>query len=430
MKRIRRTVFGIAMALCVFVFLGFVTLNFINRNDVPEVFIRTSGGIRHDAYVKCSVRVVDGKAGHYATVFDDNSKVKIRGNSTSGGAKKPYNIKFSSKTDVLGMGKNKKWCLLANCFDPTLLRNLMAFDFADQSGVPYTPDYRVVDVYVNTDFLGSYLLTDAVEASPTRVDIDLSDNEFLLELDYGAEDEDSQYFYSPIYNVKFAINEPEKSELTEEQLAYLTALIQNAEEALQNGDYDKICEYIDLDSFINFYITLELFKDVDVKVNSTRFHIKDGKIYGGPAWDFDLSTGNCEFNYYAAYNNADSSGNSWEGLWATRLPWFGQLLNMETSKQAIYSRYLELQDVIVNLYDDNINGVNRIDYYAKKYKKSFERNYGEAGWGVDQVYSMLEREPDSTYEANVEYLREWLRKRNEWLLNEWNLNSSVSSENK
>lgn len=419
---------GVAAVLCAFVLVKYSDSNLTVPTDVPKVLIQTGEEITRDGYVGCTVCVIDEKDGEFETIVDEGSKIKIRGNSTSTGAKSPYNIKFSSKTDVLGMGENKKWCLLANCFDPTLLRNLLVFDFSDEIGVPYTPDYRVVDVYVNTEFRGSYLLTDAVQVSLTRVDIDLSNNEFLLEIDYRGKDEDMLFFYSPIYQIRFGVNEPEIDELTEEQMTYLATFIEQVEEALQSGDEERIAEYIDIDSFINFYIVNELFKSVDVAFSSTRFHIKDGKIYGGPIWDFDLSSGNGEFNYYDLYNNASSSGNSWEGLWTTLVPWFEQLLANDVYKQKMYSRYLELQDVIVNLYEDNTVGVNRIDYNLKKYKGTINRNYGKAGWEAGYTYSSYERERDSTYEDNVEYLRDWLRKRNEWLLDEWNLHSLVSVE--
>ena len=124
--------------------------------DVPKVIITSTKNVWTD-YVDCSVEIIDEEGGSFETIFDDASKVKVRGNSTSSGEKKPFNIKFSSKTDVLGMGKNKKWCLLANCYERTLIRNQTVFDFADGIGLAYTPSYRVVDVYLNERFLGSYL---------------------------------------------------------------------------------------------------------------------------------------------------------------------------------------------------------------------------------------------------------------------------------
>ncbi len=395
-----------------------------SATDVPKVVITTTDEIIKDDYVTATIKVIDERGGSYETIVDEASEIKIRGNSTSSADKKPYNIKFSSKTDVLGMGKNKKWCLLANCYDKSLIRNIAVFDFANQAGVPYTPDYKVVDVYVNETFMGSYLITDAIEVSSTRVDIDTDNNEFLLELDYNPEDEDCQYFYSPTFNIKFAINEPEKEDLTEEQLTWVTNFMTEAEAALASGDYEAASQYFDMESLVNFYVTLEFFKNVDVNTSSTRFHIKGGKIYGGPVWDFDLSAGNCNFNYYKSYNNAYTTGNSYEGLWAQNVPWFEKLMTYEAFKTDVFNRYLELQDEIVNLYEDNELGQNRIDYYLETYEGTISRNHNEAGWTVDKVYNanlQLERDPDDTYAEHIAFYRDWLENRNNWLLSRWGL---------
>ena len=66
-------------------------------------------------------------------------------------------------------------------------------------------------------------------------------------------------------------------------------------------------------------------------------------------------------------------------------------------------------------------GVNRIDRLIDKYGESFESNYRQGRWKIDVVYSDLERIPDPTFEENVEYMRDWLIRRNEWLLEHWEL---------
>ena len=396
--------------------------------DVPKVLIYTNGEeINTDAYIGCEIVIVDEEGGIYETIRDDASTIKIRGNSTSSGHKKPFNIKFSEKTDVLGMGKNKKWSLLSNCYDKTLIRNLVVFDVAKELGVPYTPDYKVVDVYVDGVLQGCYLLVDSIEVSKTRVNIDTTDNEFLIELDYNPKDEDSQYFLSEDYRIRFAINEPEAKDLTADQFAYLKDLIKKAEAALATGDMAEIEKYFDIESMANFYLTLEFFRNVDVNVSSTRFHIKDGKIYGGPVWDFDLSSGNYRWDYYT--NMYDYWGNSYAGLHAIKMPWFGALTEVSEFQDIVNQKFLDMQDLFVNLYQDNELGQNYIDKTIEAYSESISRNYGEAGWDVSKIYTdgnFLERYPESTYEKNVEYYRKWLKKRNEWLLREWGLTNNPS----
>lgn len=392
--------------------------------DVPKVLIYYSDdtSINADAYSNCQIIVVDQKDGAYETICDSASTIKLRGNSTIAAYKKAFNFKFSSKTDLLGMGKNKKWTLLANCFDKTLLRNQTVFDVSKQLGVPFTPDYRVVDVYTNDTLQGSYLLVDTIEVSPTRVDIDTSKNEFLLELDYNPQDEESRYFYSPTYEIKFAINEPEIKDLTNEQYTYLKELITNAEKALASGNMSEIEKYFDIESMASFYLVQEFFRNVDVNTSSTRFCVKDGKIYGGPVWDFDLSAGNYLKSYYASMY--DDNGNCYAGLKAVKMPWFGALCEVKEFQNLVNQKFLDMQDVFVNLYEDNALGKNYIDKTIETYNGSISRNYGEAGWKPHRIYTfgmVLERQPDRTYEENVEFYRNWLKNRNEWLLEEWGL---------
>ncbi|MBR6563806.1 MAG: CotH kinase family protein [Clostridia bacterium] len=392
--------------------------------DIAKVLIYTDGGVEipsNKEKVACEIYIVDQEGGIYETIHGENCTVNVRGNSTSSAYKKPYNIKFDSKTDVLGMGKNKKWSLLANCYDKTLLRNAVVMDFAKELGVPYTPDYKYVDVYVNDELQGSYLLIDSVEVSETRVDIDLDNNEYLIELDYNTPDPDCYYLNSGVYGISFAINEPEIEDITDEQTRYVENLIYEAEYSLGSDDFDEICEYFDIESMAKFYVTLEYFRNIDVATSSTRFHIKGGKIYGGPVWDFDLSSGNYNVDYYG-------TGTLEQKFHATKMKWFKALVEYPEFQELVNKYFLEMQDTIVNLYTDNLLGKNKIDSMIETYGASFDRNHNEAGWDPSVVHHssmQLERHPDETYEENVEFYRNWLLERNEWLLETWGLTSFV-----
>lgn len=384
-------------------------------NDIAAVYIETDRTIVVDEYRACSIKIVDVYGN---TVEDAASKIKVRGNSTSSGAKKPYNFKLSSKTELLGMGKAKKWCLLANCYEKTLIRNEMVFDFArNATCLQYTPDSRFVDVYLNGVLQGNYILCEAVEAGSSRVDIDIDNGEFLLERDV-REEEGTVYLNSPVLGIRFALNEPE--EPTAEQLNSLNAFLRKAENALSSGKMSEIEKYFDIPSIVDFYIILEYFKQVDISVGSTRFYIKDGKIYGGPVWDFDLTMGNCLSSYYTAYNNVGGSGKSCEGIYCN-VDWFRYFNKVAEFQKLRNDRFLELQDSIVKLYTRTVNGISYIDTVTAENSASFARNYKEAKWKIDIVYSTLERIPEKTYEGNLGYLRTWLKERNEWLLTHWGL---------
>lgn len=423
MKRILALILSAVTVLSVFALPVSVSATTVETpTDVPKVLIYTNEEIPRDPYVACEISIIDEEGGSYETIVDTEASVKVRGNSTSSADKKPYNIKFSSKTDVLGMGKAKKWCLLANCYDKTLLRNAVVFDVARELGVPYTPDYRYVDVYVNDEIMGSYLLTEAVEVDSNRVDIDTDNNEYLLELDWNPEDEDSYYFYSFDGALKFAINEPEKSDLTQEQIDYVEGLISKAESALQSGNYEEVQKYFDIESMASFYLLLEYFRNIDVATSSTRFHIKNDKIYGGPAWDFDLSSGNYNDGYYTWVYSSD--GTCYKGLHATGMEWFGELVGYSDFQALVNDKFISNYAVFENIYADNGLGTNKIDSMIDTYGASIDRNHIDAGWTPDRVYNsnlQLERTPDATYVENVEYYRGWLESRTAWLMEEWNI---------
>ena len=96
----------------------------------------------------------------------DLEYIKGRGNSTWKMEKKPYNLKLDKKADLFGMGKSKKWSLIANHSDSSLMRNAIIYTVAGQV-LDYTPKYTPVDLYINSEYMGSYILTTRVEVEAT-----------------------------------------------------------------------------------------------------------------------------------------------------------------------------------------------------------------------------------------------------------------------
>ncbi len=380
--------------------------------DIPKVYIDTVGGatIIKDEYRDATITIVD-PSGEFETISDPQGLVKIRGNSTSGGAKQPYNIKFNKKKDVFGYGKAKKWCLLANMYDKTQLRNTLAYNLADDIGMAYVQQSRFVEVYVNGAYCGMYQLCEAIGAGDTRVDIDIEGNEFLFEyLPFESYSTDEN-IRTPKYNILLAFNDPETP--TAAQREFLQEFFTNMENAIESRYYDAIAQYIDIPSFVDSFIVHEFFKEVDYATSSTRFYLKGGKLYAGPVWDFDLSSGNCSKTYYVSYNNMSGSGLSYEGDYCYGI-WNGRLFKCADIMEMVKERYAELQPYIVNIYEDNELGTNRIDALLSQYDTDIKRNYTR--WSTAVAYSTLEKLPeDGTYEAEIEYLRDWFQNRNEWL---------------
>jgi len=389
----------------------------IKAVKVPVIYITTTENINRDFYVSAGLRVVD-QENIFKEIKDTDGEVRVRGNSTSSGAKKPYNIKFSESQTLLGLGTAKKWVLLANMYDKTLIRNKLCFDFSTFIGMDYVSSNAFIDVYVNNVYMGNYLLTEAVDTGDTRVDIDDKDNEFLFEYEPWEQYSNEESIRTPKYNILLGFNAPEHP--TPEQRAFLEDFLLNAENAIETKNLNEIKKYFDLESMVDFYIVNELFKNVDFATSSTRFYLKNGKIYGGPIWDMDLSTGNCFDGYYVEYNNVGSSGDSSESFYCQKL-WYKYLFKCTGFVDMVKMRYFELQAYINNLTTDNSLGKNKIDTLLIKYGSSFDANYKLAGWSMTAKYSEFERVPFDTYDKNIVYLREWIIKRNNWLLKEWNL---------
>ena len=197
---------------------------------------------------------------------------------------------------------------------------------------------------------------------------------------------------------------------------------------MKSGDVKKYSKYIDVDSFVDLYVMMELFKDVDGYWKSLYFYVKDDILYAGPPWDFDLTCGNVslthkEDNYYDYHNingHGDNSGDSTHGFRMVH-GWWRILLGSEYFASLVRERYKELQPMIVNLYSDNSLGKNQIDSLIDANRESFDREYKQnetdynAGWDVYACYSQYAGESKGGYDENVKYLREWLEKRNAWL---------------
>lgn len=379
-----------------------------------KVSIYTRAEINRDEYVTCSVRIED-PSGKYDGIYDSTATIKVRGNSTSSGAKRPFNIKFSSKQDVLGMGECKKWYLLANMYDKTLIRNKLVYDFAAEIGLAYTQQSTFADLYLNGVYQGNYQICESIGVGESRVDIDTKGHEFLLEYEPRPQYSNPNFTYTPVCGILFGFDEP--SDPTAEQLSWLRNFLRSAETALLGGSKDEISRYWDIDSFVDDYIVHEYFKCVDAQTSSTRYYIKDGRIYGGPVWDFDLSSGNANPNYYTNYQGYD--GDSSVGWWCKWGIWYRYFFQTDWFEEMVAQRFAELQPMIINLTDDGPPGQNRIDMLLETYGDSFRANFTTAGWRVTSKDSEYERMPFSTYEGNVQFLRQWLRDRNTWMKSQW-----------
>ena len=326
------------------------------------------------------------------------SKIKGRGNSTWGANKKPFQIDLKNATDLIQTGidanKAKTWVLLANAFDPTLLRNAAAFDMAQMMGLN-TPDYRFVDLYYDGMYLGSYLLCEKVEMGPGRVKI--NDKGYLVELDaayYNLED----YYFLDAFETPFVIKSPD--EVSEEQIAYITNIFNEASIAAANGGTNPITgayvwDYVDMDVLARYYVFQELTKNPDGFISSTYFSVpENGKITAGPVWDYDSSFG------FVKEENMNLSS----GLYSPER-WCGNFLKLPDFKNAVRT-YMVSEGANIAYSEIDIIA-------AKALMIENSRIMNDMLWkGIDNKYYTL-----PNYNRNLVYLKNFINKRTTYLVN-------------
>lgn len=329
-------------------------------------------------------------------------KIKGRGNSTWEFPKKPYKIKLSTSKSIMGMPADKEWVLLANYSDKTLMRVIIANEMGRRLGMDYTPRFRTVELTVNGDFRGTYLLTEQIKISPSRVNAikeDISGG-YLLELDHRL---DNEFVVTTNSGIPFAVKEPE--EPSEEELLYLNNYLNQFEEALYSAGFtssEGYKKYIDERSFINWYIVNEVLKNVDAANYSSIYLFKSSnqKLKIGPLWDFDISAGN--LNYSEAQEE--------EGWWIrVESEYYRRLFEDEAFELKVKQRWAELKLIGLDLPEL----LKLVDQKSYALQLTQQKNFDV--WEILDIYVWPNRLITGTYVGETALLKDWLTKRLRWL---------------
>ena len=219
----------------------------------------------------------------------NNVELKGRGNATWWQIKKPLQLKFDQKVDLLGLGQRRKWILLANYSDISNLRTDAAFYLERLLGEKYAYNGEFVDLYVDNNYEGLYYLTRAIEVGKNAVDLK-DPLGLLVELDNVYGKLEDKYYKSgngEIFTVKDVVAEDNVDAAMKDFLDDFNSL----EIAIKEGNYDAAKDLIDVESFAQYFLISEFTANIDSYFTSVYFY-KDGvndKIHAGPAWDFDKS---------------------------------------------------------------------------------------------------------------------------------------------
>ena len=265
---------------------------------LPVIYVTASSPFEDtDTWIAGAIRI-EGNGG-----FDDlpemAAEVKGRGNSTWNWEKKPYALKLSKKTEILRMPKHKRWCLIANYMDRTLMRNRVAHYVASHTSLQWTPRTRFAEVWFNGEYLGNYLVVEQIKIDENRLNIDeltTDDNEgdaltggYLLEMD--SYFDEMNKFRSSYSDMPVNIKSPDES-ITAAQFRYIRTYFNEADNLLFDKDYRDPAAMFDIGSFVDYWIVNELMGNQEIK-HPKSFYIhkpRGGKLTAGQVWDFDYGT--------------------------------------------------------------------------------------------------------------------------------------------
>ena len=393
-----------------------VTANFrIDRAELPVMVITTDTGSdvpSKTSYIGASISL--SNTGNAEWEFSAaRAEIRGRGNATWNFEKKSYRFRLEKKRQLLGLGsgEEKTWILMANQCDQSLLRNYLSIYMANHlSGIGFNSSGTFVEVYLNGNYRGVYLLAEQVETADNRINLgrdalddpETADAGFLVELDMYAEDPKRFYAGNRPYELKSDI-------LSRAQFDFAQNYIDTVDSVLKTGDKAQIEKYLDLDSALDGYLLEEFFKNIDVGWSSFYMYKLPGEhevLHLGPFWDFDLAAG----NDYRLDNG------SWKGLYAgadygfdQSNRWFIRLMRYDWFRAMVKERWAEISDVV----DDVIEEARRVSASAPK---AFDRNF--EAWPI--FGKRINQEPEhvmalSSHREHADYLIHWLTERKAWL---------------
>lgn len=400
------------------------TLEVMMSANVPSVFIKTDDkdGL---SYLKTSKDIE--MSGEIAFMDTNGSitavemeRINGRGNTSwKAGAlfdKYPFNIKLKEKTDVFGMGNNKKWCIIPQVFDESLIRNILANDLSKAAGLENTPNAENADVYFNGEYIGTYLLSQRIDLGKNS--LIQSEDGYLVECELMER-------YNPELN-KF-ITDREQAIIVKapDSVSYsdfteIQDYIQRVEDAVYskngcNSNGEHYSDLIDVDSFVKVYLINEFSMNLDGGATSFfMYKTGDDKLKAGPVWDFDWA--------YGSYESRDGvnlvDGNSWYIRYKKLYD------GDDLALMARLCSHPEFWGKVKAEWNNSFRGyvmaqleggrLVSIDEYMEKYKMTAAMNFTRfdilstsCKWGSSDT--------GSTYEANIEFLKEFYKRRIEFL---------------
>ena len=405
------------------------------NSSLPIIKITTTGALNGDAQIDGAIGIINNPSGENnffdaPNEYEGNIGVKYRGQSSLWFAKKSLGIEMRDAlgndmdTSFLDFPKEEDWILHGPYSDKSLMRNVLTMHLARSMG-QYASKTKYVDLFINGDYQGIYVLMEKIKRDKNRVDvaklreIDIEGDEltggYIFRIDKEAAHWFSRYnAFQEFQKLEYQMVYPDFDKIQPEQFVYIQSYVDSFERAIISPNLifggKSFDEYIDLASFAEAHLLNELGRNVDGYRLSSYFHKRKdsngGKIFAGPVWDFNL-----------AFRNADyCDGANTEGLIYYRLCdggypfWWDVLLNNPQFQSRVQCRWMELRAGA--FHTDSI--FTFIDQQVEIITPSLAQNF--ARWNVFGTYLWPNPLPlANSHAEEIVLLKDWLSDRLTWM---------------
>ncbi|MGL5889044.1 MAG: CotH kinase family protein [Bacteroidia bacterium] len=414
---------------------------FVSSN-LPIVVINTNNQIIvNDPKIMADMGVIwNGSARNYMTDpfnhYNGKIGIELRGASSQGMPKKPYGIELwdvngnAIDSSMFGMPKENDWILTANYADKSLLNNTLSYQLARDMGW-YAPRTQHVELVINGEYVGNYVFTEKIKRDNDRVDIaklqltDISGDElsggYIIKVDrQNSPGWVSNYPASTGGQVFIQYVYPDGDDIVPQQQTYIQNYVDSFETALNGPNFSNpltgYARFIDVNSFVDYFILNEFSKNVDgYRLSTFLYKRKDsdgGKLFIGPAWDYDLGWHNADY-CDAFLTNGWAYNTSIVCPGGEDVPfWWARLVQDTAFTNKVQCRWQELRQTIFSqqyLY-------NYCDSMALYLNESQHRNF--LVWPILGSYVWPNPSPiPANYAGEITELKLWIQQRGTWLDN-------------
>ena len=407
-----------------------VQINTLNKEIVDEPKISSKMIITKDSMI----------------LYDGNIGIEYRGSSSQLFDKKSYGFETWDEENedmdypLLGFPEEEDWIFYGPYSDKTLIRNKLIYDLSNQIG-RYASRTKFCELTINNQYMGVYVFMEKLKRDKNRIAIKKLENDdldsinisggYIIKIDKSDDENGEQVYndfnafisnYKPNYatyqSIWFNYEYPKPKDIHNEQKQYINSYFDNFEKALSGINFkDSLSgyrKYVDVGSFIDFFILNELSNNLDGYRLSTYLHKnRNEKLKIGPIWDFNLSFGNgnyCNGDKYDTWTykfNETCSDDFW------LIPfWWEKLLEDPYFVNKLKERWNELRKK--ELSDENIfQMIQNYISILKNESGAVYRNYSK--WNVIGKYLWPNNYVGNSYESEIDYLIKWISKRNNWL---------------